>query len=165
MSANAKHERQARILDIVEEGVLGTQQELADRLEAEGLPVTQATVSRDIAELGLARVRRGDHTVYVAPGSNGTGGTGGAGLGGRDPDATLRRILGEIPVRVARSGLTLVLVGTPGTASFLGQAIDASSLRDQVGTLAGDDTVLVLFADEATLLRWQARFAGFVSAR
>ena len=163
MSANAKHVRQARILELVEEGVVGSQGELVDRLEAEGHPVTQATVSRDVAELGLARIRRGDHTVYVAPGSPASGALGA--LAARDPDATLRRILGEIPVRLARSGLSLVLVGSPGTAGFVGQAIDASSLHDQVGTLAGDDTVLVLFADEAALLRWQTRFTGFLPAR
>ena len=61
---------------------------------------------------------------------------------------------------VGRSGLTLVLVGTPGTASVVAQAIDESSLQDQVGTLAGDNTLLVLFADEPRLERWLDRFTA-----
>ena len=61
-------------------------------------------------------------------------------------------------VVIGRSGLTLVLTGTPGTASVVAQAIDESSLSDQLGTLAGDNTLLVLFADDASLERWLARF-------
>ena len=57
----------------------------------------------------------------------------------------LRRILGDIPIRVGRSGLILVLTGTPGTASVIAQAIDDSTLTEQEGTLAGDNTLLVLF--------------------
>ena len=70
----------------------------------------------------------------------------------------LRRILADYPVTIARSGLTLVLVSRPGAASAVAQAIDESGLDDQVGTLAGDNTLLVLFADEPALERWRARF-------
>ena len=73
-------------------------------------------------------------------------------------DERLRRILADVPVTVGRSGLILVLTGTPGTASVVAQAIDESTLREQEGTLAGDNTLLVLFADEARLERWLARF-------
>ena len=61
------------------------------------------------------------------------------------------RILGDIPVTIGRSGLIVVLTGTPGTASVIAQAIDESSLHEQEGTLAGDNTLLVLFADESRL--------------
>ena len=77
---------------------------------------------------------------------------------GTGSDDRLQRILSDIPVTIGRSGLILVLVGTPGTASIIAQAIDESSLRDQEGTLAGDNTLLVLFADEARLERWRERF-------
>ncbi len=70
------------------------------------------------------------------------------------------RILGDIPVTIGRSGLILVLTGTPGTASVIAQAIDESSLREQEGTLAGDNTLLVLFANESRLERWRARFTS-----
>jgi arginine repressor len=61
-------------------------------------------------------------------------------------------------VTVGRSGLILVLTGQPGTASVIAQAIDDSSLHEQEGTLAGDNTLIVLFADERRLERWLARF-------
>ena len=73
-------------------------------------------------------------------------------------DALLMRLLADIPVRVGRSGLILVLTAPPGTASSIAQAIDQSTLADQEGTLAGDNTLLVLFADEARLERWLTRF-------
>jgi transcriptional regulator of arginine metabolism len=73
-------------------------------------------------------------------------------------DERLRRILGDVPVSVGRSGLILVLTGTPGTASVVAQAIDESTLHEQEGTLAGDNTVLVLFADEPRLEHWLGRF-------
>ena len=73
-------------------------------------------------------------------------------------DERLARILGDIPVSVARSGLILVLTGSPGTASVIAQAIDESTLSEQVGTVAGDNTLLVLFADEPALGRWLDRF-------
>jgi arginine repressor len=61
-------------------------------------------------------------------------------------------------VTIGRSGLILVLVSTPGTASVLGQAIDDATVQEQEGTLAGDNTLLVLFRDEARLERWLTWF-------
>ncbi len=121
------------------------------------MPVTQATVSRDIAELGLVKVAGVDGHAYVAAED----------LAAARPttDRLLGRLLADIPVRVGRSGLILVLTGSPGTASSIAQAIDQSSLTEQEGTLAGDNTVLVLFADEARLLRWQGRFEALQPGR
>jgi len=73
-------------------------------------------------------------------------------------DETLRRILSDLPVSVRRSGLTLLLVSGPGSASAIAQAIDESTLDVQEGTLAGDNTVLVLFSDEERLQLWRDRF-------
>ena len=78
-------------------------------------------------------------------------------------DVRLERILGDIPVTIGRSGLILVLTGTPGTASVIAQAIDESSLHEQEGTLAGDNTLLVLFADESRLGRWLGRFEAIAA--
>jgi transcriptional regulator of arginine metabolism len=157
--------RQRTILDLVATRAIGSQEELAGLLRDRGFPVTQATVSRDVAELGLVKAPRGHHHVYVTPGSLATAvasGTAGGAAAARDrgaPDlARLRRILADYPVTIARSGLTLVLVSRPGAASAVAQAIDESGLDDQVGTLAGDNTLLVLFADEPALERWRARF-------
>ena len=69
----------------------------------------------------------------------------------------------DIPVGIARSGLILVLTGGPGTANVIAQAIDESTLHDQVGTVAGDNTLIVLFADEPALARWLDRFTTLQS--
>ena len=76
-------------------------------------------------------------------------------------DVPLRRLLGDLPLVVRRSGLTLLLITSPGMASALSQAIDQSTLTDQEGTLAGENTVLVLFADEERLLRWKSTLERF----
>jgi transcriptional regulator of arginine metabolism len=162
--SGSKRERQRTIREVVMTEPIGSQQELADRLIARGFGVTQATVSRDIGELGLVKVPRAEGHVYVVPESLGGGATPATGPAGAEAriappsDERLRRILVDIPVTMGRSGLTLLVTGSPGTASVIAQAIDESSLSDQEGTLAGDNTLLVLFADEARLLRWQARF-------
>ncbi|TAJ99189.1 MAG: hypothetical protein EPO36_12925 [Chloroflexota bacterium] len=151
----AKRDRQRAIREIVAGHSIASQQELADRLAARGFAVTQATVSRDVAELGLAKAWRGERHVYVLaddlPGRP------------RGSDARLRRILGDIPVTVGRSGLVLVLTASPGTAGAIAQAIDESTLTEQVGTVAGDNTLIVLFADEPALERWLARFTALQS--
>ena len=73
-------------------------------------------------------------------------------------DATLLRLLADLPITVRRSGLTLLLITRPGMASALSQAIDESTFQFQEGTLAGQNTVLVLFADESALDRWRLTF-------
>ena len=152
LEAGAAGRRRA-IGEIVASRPVGSQAELAELLLERGHTVTQATISRDIAELGLVKVTRGDRHVYSSTDD----------LGPRPAarlatDARLRRILADIPVQVGRSGLILLLTGTPGTAGTIAQAIDDSSLTEQEGTLAGDNTLLVLFADEARLQTWLDRF-------
>jgi transcriptional regulator of arginine metabolism len=150
-----KHDRQRAAREIVARESITSQQELADRLAARGFVVTQATVSRDIAELGLAKAWRGNRHVYVLADDLPRAAAG--------SDDRLRRILGDIPVAVGRSGLILVLTGSPGTASAIAQAIDESTLTEQVGTVAGDNTLIVLFADEPALSRWHHRFSTLQS--
>jgi transcriptional regulator of arginine metabolism len=146
----AKRIRQRLVLELIAQSPVRSQEELAELLASRGFPVTQATVSRDIAELGLVKAPRSEGHVYVAPESL-----------RRDvpaADDRLVRVLESGPFTVARSGLTLVLLGPEGSAQALARAIDQSSLHDQLGTLAGDDTVLVLFADEEHLEQWRTRF-------
>jgi transcriptional regulator of arginine metabolism len=155
--AAVKNARQRAIQDLVARSSIGSQQDLVEALRARGMDVTQATVSRDVAELGLVKIARGDRHMYVAA----------ADLAGGAPttsDALLGRLLADIPVRVGRSGLILVLTSAPGTASSIAQAIDQSTLTEQEGTLAGDNTLLVLFADEVRLERWLARFEALGAA-
>ena len=148
---DVKRLRQRAIRQLIAGRAIGSQQELVAELRELGFDVTQATVSRDMTELGLVKVPRAEGHVYVsredlAPRST------------LSRDDRLRRLLADIPVTVGRSGLILVLTGTPGTANAIAQAIDESSLTDQEGTLAGDNTLLVLFSDEAHLERWLERF-------
>ncbi len=146
----AKRDRHAAIRRLVSDRPIASQGDLVGELSALGFEVTQATVSRDIAELGLAKVMRGERSVYVLPEA----------LGGRRPpsDERLRRILADIPVTVGRSGLIVVLTGQPGTANVIAQAIEESTLDGFVGTVAGDNTLIVLFPDEPALLQWLDRF-------
>jgi transcriptional regulator of arginine metabolism len=156
---DVKQQRQRAIRDLVMSRPVGSQREVVDALTAQGFDVTQATVSRDITELGLLKAPGADGHVYVTPEL-----VAAASTVSSSSDERLVRILADIPVTIGRSGLILVLTGTPGTASVIAQAIDESSLREQEGTLAGDNTLLVLFADEARLERWRERF-GAIQAR
>jgi transcriptional regulator of arginine metabolism len=151
-----KRDRHAAIRRLVGSQAIASQADLVSELSALGFEVTQATVSRDIAELGLAKVMRGDRSVYVLPEA----------IGDRRPasDDRLRRILTDIPVTVGRSGLILVLNGQPGTANVIAQAIEESSLDGFVGTVAGDNTLIVLFPDEPTLVSWLDRFDALNTA-
>jgi len=149
LSPAAKQVRQQLILELIGQTPVHSQEELVELLAARGFQVTQATVSRDITELGLVKAPRASAHVYIAPGSL-----------GRDlaaADERLGRLLLSSPITVGRSGLTLVLRGQVGSAQALARAIDESSLQEQEGTLAGDDTVLVLFADEVRMDRWRTR--------
>ena len=150
-----KQRRQRALLELIARSKIGSQEELVELLRQAGFEVTQATVSRDIAELGLVKVPRGDRHVYATPETA---------AGGNVYDARLRRLLEDIPVRIGRSGLSLVLMATPGSAGAIAQAIDQSSLTEQIGTLAGDNTLLVLFGDEGSLERWLVRFKTFQPA-
>jgi len=152
----ARRARQQAIRELVARDQIGSQQALAERLAERGFAVTQATVSRDIAELGLVKVVRGVRHVYASPADA-------AASAPRD-DALLRRVLADLRIEVRRSGLILLLVSTPGTASIIAEAIDSSALGGQVGTLAGDNTVLVLFGDEPSLERWRGRFLDIQAA-
>lgn len=151
-----KRLRQRAIRALVASRPVTSQHALVDELRAQGFEVTQATVSRDIGELRLVTIPRAGGHVYVAPED----------VAAPTPPASderLRRLLADVPVTVGRSGLVLVLTGSPGTASVIAQAIDESTLHDQEGTLAGDNTLIVLFATEIRLERWLARFRAIQS--
>jgi transcriptional regulator of arginine metabolism len=159
-SHDLKTQRQRAIRELIATRPIGSQREVVDALSAQGFEVTQATVSRDISELGLVKAPGAEGHVYVTPESVAGSAVATASAAS---DERLLRILGDIPVTIGRWGLILVLTGTPGTASVIAQAIDESSLREQEGTLAGDNTLLVLFADAARLERWRERFESIQS--
>ncbi|CAN5657273.1 arginine repressor [soil metagenome] len=147
----ARRERQRQIRELVTRQPIGNQQEFVDQLAQRGFTVTQATVSRDIGDLGLVKVIRAGRHVYAFPEDIASA--------PRVDDDGLRRVLRDLPVTIGRSGLILLLVSSPGSAPAIAEAIDRSGLTEQEGTLAGDNTVLVLFRDEPSRDRWLERLA------
>jgi len=152
-----KRQRQQLIRDLVSTHAVASQHELVDLLGQHDYEVTQATVSRDIAELGLVKTTHDGQHVYAWPGD----------LSPALPaasDERLRRVLSDYHIDIGRSGLTLLLVSEAGVANAIGQAIDESTFDEQEGTLAGDNTILVLFSDEARLEAWLERFESLRTA-
>src|SRR4029078_2177770 len=146
-SQQLKRLRQRAIRQLVAARPVGSQRELVDALIEQGFAVNKATASRDVTELGLLKVTRSDGHAYVPV----------AEVAGAPPppasDERLRRLLADVPLTLGRSGLVRVLSGTAGTASVVAQAIDESTFQEQEGTLAGDNTLLVLFSDDDRLQR------------
>jgi len=155
MSRVTKHQRQHRITRLLEAGPVGSQAHLAELLGAEGIDATQATVSRDLEELGAVKVRLpGGDTAYALPE-----------LPSHQvaPEDHLRRVLGEWVVEADRSGDLIVLRTPPGSAHVVGSALDRSGFAGVIGTVAGDDTVLVVASEAvggATVARRLAVLAG-----
>ena len=152
-----KTARHARIADILVREQVRSQEELAELLERyAGVHVTQATLSRDLDELGVVRLRSGGALVYSLPEEPGgpgsrPGGTGSPpGARTESPhDARLARYLGEL-MTSAEASANLVVLRTPaGAAQFLASVIDHAALPPILGTVAGDDTVLVIARDPA----------------
>jgi len=146
--------RQARIVAILSSSSISSQGELAARLADEGIDVTQATLSRDLEELGAVKLRGADGGVgvYVVPedGSPVRGVSGGT--------DRMSRLLGELLVSTDASGNLAVLRTPPGAAHYLASAIDRAALPDVVGTLAGDDTILVVAREPMTGAELAGRF-------
>jgi len=145
--------RQGRIVEIVSTRPVRSQSELLALLEAEGIETTQATLSRDLDELGAVKLRGADGgaPVYVIPddGSPVRGVEGGTGR--------LARLLGELLVSADASGNLAVLRTPPGGAHYLASALDRAALHDVVGTIAGDDTLVVVAREPVTGAQLVAR--------
>ena len=129
-----KHYRQSAILDLVSREAICSQDNLRHRLRARGFHATQATISRDTKELRL--VKRATDGAYHKPGVP-PGGDGGA-------EATVRRAVLEYLRRLDQVQQLIVLRTDPGQAQPLALAIDRAALPEVVGTVAGDDTILVI---------------------
>jgi transcriptional regulator of arginine metabolism len=144
--------RQARIVELVSQEQVRSQTELLALLEAEGIETTQATLSRDLDELGAVKLRgAGGVPVYVIPddGSPVRGIEGGTGR--------LSRLLAELLVSADASGNLAVLRTPPGGAHYLASALDRAALHDVVGTIAGDDTLMVVAREPLTGAQLVAR--------
>src|SRR5687768_8201586 len=136
--SEARSRRQKAIADLIRSEPLGSQEEVTARLGAIGFPVTQATVSRDLDQMGAVKVKRGGALSYALPDQ----------IGDNDwAAARLRRILGEWVLSVEAAGNLLVLRTPPGSAHLVGLALDQARLEEVAGTICGDDTLFVALRD------------------
>ncbi len=129
-----KTKRQQTILSLVGRERLASQEEIRSRLAGLGLDATQSTISRDVEELGLARVHDHDGVRYVVPGQ------GSAPV----PLRLLQHLLDEFALSFTRSDSGLVIRTPPGAAAALAEGIDRVGLSEIAGTIAGDNTILIL---------------------
>jgi transcriptional regulator of arginine metabolism len=151
--------RQARIVELVAAMGIRSQTELAKLLAGEGIEVTQATLSRDLDELGAVKLRGvdGGAAIYVIPED-------GAPLRGvQGGTSRLSRLLAELLVSADYSANLTVLRTPPGAAQFLASAIDRAALHEVVGTIAGDDTVMVIAREPLSGADLAARFSALAA--
>ncbi len=135
----AKNQRQHRIAKLLEQHAVVSQGHLVDLLAGDGVVATQATVSRDLEEMGAVKVRvPGGETVYAVPELP------------KDqvaPEDHLRRVMGEWVVEVAQSQNLVVLRTPPGSAHVVASALDRTTVEGVLGTVAGDDTLIVVASE------------------
>jgi transcriptional regulator of arginine metabolism len=148
-----KPQRQHRIGRLLEEQPISSQAQLVELLAADGVVATQATVSRDLEELGAVKVRiPGGTMAYALPEHAKEVST---------PDEHLRRVMGEFVVEVAHSGNVVVLRTPPGSAHVIGSALDRAGLPEVLGNVAGDDTLILVCAEQVTGASVAAQLADF----
>ena len=146
--ASEKARRHARILQLVAAEEVDTQEDIAGRLEREGFPVTQATISRDIRELRLVKVPKpGGGARYAQAGAPGIGLS----------DAMLRHLFGECVSGYDCSENLVVLSTLPGTAQSVAEAVDGLGAPEVIGTLSGERTVFVVIKPKSQAPRFLRR--------
>jgi transcriptional regulator of arginine metabolism len=124
------------IADIIREGAVSSQEEVTARLAKHGMVVTQATVSRDLDQLGAAKVRQDGKVRYALPGDVAT-----------PPPGRLSKIFSEWVLSVEAAGTLLVIKTPPGSAHIVAHALDEAQPEEVAGTLAGDDTLFAALRD------------------
>ena len=142
--------RRLRILaELIRSGAFVSQEELTEKLKELGFAVTQATISRDLEQLGAVKVKRGGVLSYALPDQ----------LGTADWSAgRLERILREFAVSIEAAGQLIVLKTPPGSAHLVASAIDHAQLPEIAGTVSGDDTMFVAIRDGIIIQQVLARF-------
>ena len=135
-----KTQRQHLVARLIESQAIANQQALVDLLSSEGVVATQATVSRDLEDLGAIKVRMpGGESAYAIPALP---------KEQRAPEDHLRRVFGDWVVEVATSDNLVVIRTPPGSAHVVASALDRSGLAGILGTVAGDDTILIVVASD-----------------
>lgn len=142
-----KNARQQQIVDLLGRHAVRSQTELAELLAEAGVSVTQATLSRDLVELNAVKVRIPTGALVYAVPAEGGDRTPRPGVETVASEARLARLLAELMVSADSSANMAVLRTPPGAAQFLASAFDKAEIGDVLGTVAGDDTVLVISRD------------------
>ncbi|MDQ2951322.1 MAG: arginine repressor [Chloroflexota bacterium] len=150
-----KTKRQQTILSLVGRERLASQEEIRSRLAGLGLDATQSTISRDVEELGLARVHDHDGVRYVVPEE------GSAPV----PLRLLQHLLDEFALSFTRSDSGLVIRTPPGAAAALAEGIDRAGLSDIAGTIAGDNTILILGREGVAVAALERSFTHIMEAK
>ena len=147
LSPLTKNARQQQIIELLAHHSVKSQTELSDLLSDRGVHVTQATLSRDLVELDAVKVRSASGSlVYAVPSEGGDRRPASAGETAA-AQSRLARLCAELLVSAEASANLVVLRTPPGAAQFLASAFDKAELHDVLGTIAGDDTVLVIGRD------------------
>ena len=141
--ATSRAARQQRIVEILRATAVRSQTELLDILAADGIEVTQATLSRDLVDVGAERVRVGKSLVYAVPGEGGDR-TVRAAAADEERVSRLQTRCQELLVSAEHSANLVILRTPPGAANFLASAVDHTVLEGVLGTIAGDDTIMVV---------------------
>ena len=144
-----KQLRHRAIRDLVSTRPIRTQQELAAALSERGFRTTQATMSRDVAELGLVKAARNGTQAYAVPKRLVEAETSG--------EDRLRALLHDLPIEIREAGLLLVIRTLPGSAHAIAAALDRARWPEVAGSIAGDDTLFVAFPDRGSLQRIKRR--------
>jgi transcriptional regulator of arginine metabolism len=149
---DVKSKRQHAIVEVIRAGPIASQEELAERLSERGFAATQATISRDLEQLGAVKIRRDGQLSYAIP---------------EVPDGQsagrLQSVFRDWVRSVAPAGNLLVIRTPPGSAHLVGVALDESEAPEIVGTICGDDTVFVAARSAAQAQALGKRLSDFAS--
>ena len=149
MNADLRSRRLKAIAEMIRGGSVGSQEEVTSKLAELGYPITQATVSRDLDQLGAVKVKRGGVLAYALPDQ----------ISGSDwAAARLQHILSEWVQSIEAAGNLIIIKTPPGSAHLVALALDQSSLPEIAGTVSGDDTLFLAVRDGVTVETIANRF-------
>ena len=145
--------RQSQILEVIDQEAVASQEELRQKLAARGIEATQATISRDLKNLGL--VKRAGDGAYVRPGVE---------RGSPVTEEQLRRAVASLVRNIERVGNLVVVRTDPGQAQGVAVLLDRAQLAEVAGTIAGDDTILIVCRADKSASELEARWNEVVKA-
>lgn len=161
---NTRAARRDLIVQIIRSQAVASQTDLVELLRERGIDVTQATVSRDLDELGAVKTQSADGRIlYAVPAEGGEDRLQADEL--EDINARLIRVAEDTMVSVAHSGNLVVLRTPPGAAQYLASAFDHSHLTDVIGSIAGDDTIMLVVAEHSSGAAVAARLQNLIKNR